>query len=222
MAEVSTLRSFLEGLDRSGLDVPNDMHVRLQLEDDDRAFLASPIHPAAFVFIALAQHNGIPTRLLDWSRVALYAAYFAAAGAAKSPDVPSRLSVWALRSDLVRAAQSHLGIENAPNAPFLEIRTAPRATNTNLHAQAGLFTLWDADKTKPLEQIVQQLLGLLDSAGHPWPIPNPPLVRFDLPTAQAPKLLRLLSNEQIDAARMFPSREGVVMAIKERALWDRP
>jgi hypothetical protein len=48
-----------------------------------------------------------------------------------------------------------------------------------------------------------------------------PLVRFDLPCAESPRLLRLLANEQINGARMFPGRDGVVMAMKEQCLWDQ-
>ena len=81
--EWNVLRRFLEGLDRSGLDVPNDILVRPHLDDGAHSFLRFPLYPAPLVFVALAAHHNIPTRLLDWSRVALNAAYFAAAGAAK-------------------------------------------------------------------------------------------------------------------------------------------
>jgi hypothetical protein len=230
--EFSLLAEFLQGLDRSGIDVPEGIFVRDLMQTSVR-FLTFPLHPAALIFVALAQHHDVPTRLLDWTRVGLHAAYFAAAGAAKhaaeTKTTDGHLSVWALREDFGVWAERDIQDgakreKREPDAarPQLRVVTAPRASNPNLHAQVGVFTESYSVKVEPIEEIVRSLLRILHEA---WPHPtgrkDPPLQRLDLPVSQAPRLLRLLANEQIDGARMFPGREGVVRAMKEHALWDQ-
>ncbi|HEY5373209.1 MAG TPA: FRG domain-containing protein [Polyangiaceae bacterium] len=201
--------------------------MRPLFEEGPTGLLSFPLDAAALIFVALAQHNGVPTRLLDWTRAGLNAAYFAATGAAKhateKKERVEALSIWALRTNFAGWADQNLGQQNSPYAPGLRVVTAPRASNPNLHAQAGVFTeSWSAI-VAPLEAIVGDLLvRLARDSSAPWPPAQPPLVRFDLPTAQAPRLLRLLAYEQVDAARMFPGLGGVVAAIQEQSLWDRP
>lgn len=43
-----------------------------------------------------------------------------------------------------------------------------------------------------------------------------------LPHSEARQLLRLLSDEGVDGASMFPGADGVVRAMRERVLWDDP
>jgi hypothetical protein len=50
----------------------------------------------------------------------------------------------------------------------------------------------------------------------------PDLRRIMLPVAEAPELLKLLSDEGIDASVLFPGPNGVVRAMREATLWRQP
>lgn len=83
--------------------------------------------------LALAQHHGLPTRLLDWTRNPLVAAYFAVSSAPKD----STARIYALQMDRVADTQ-------AIPSPF-EVdglyAFLPRSVAPRIIAQRGLFTI---------------------------------------------------------------------------------
>ena len=252
VAEYNRLHEFYRAVDIMGLCVPDDNqnfrtqagfdnHYRPKIEraqsGDDEWIFDEMLSVAA-----LAQHYGIKTRLLDWTFSPLVAAYFASCESASwLVDEQSlrllddqMMCVWALNYDWIIRIFSHV------RAPVI-IVTAPHASNPNLHAQRGVFTL---DRSRDIDPI---LLHFPSEGRHSIPVRRQPLdrslknyvnnlstpediirdngvsimVQLKLHISEAPRLLRILAERtNIHAGTVYEGFPGATKLIDEKKMYD--
>jgi hypothetical protein len=221
--EICELDQFLETADSIGLPLPEDTQLlRSYLKQArNKMDFWPPEHVLSLM--ALAQHHGVPTRLLDWSRHPLKAALFAAAGAVKAKDQSGHLSVWAFSLDVLLLCSATFSSLPYRPPPFTLV-TAPGATNSNLQAQEGVFTLAQyipGDESSVDRRSLDEVLGDWiakgnDSSSVGW------FHRITLPKSQADNLCLDLAHEGITKATLIPNFDGVVAAMKDMDRWYSP
>jgi hypothetical protein len=150
--------------------------------------------------LAMAQHHGLQTRLLDWSFSPYVAAYFAFSWFLfeKPGDQKGHVAVWAINRDEVES--------KAPPGQ-LEIVTVQDYENNRLGNQFGVFTFLKTNESSLEEYLTSSPVALSHA-----------LTKFELPRSQCQPALLDLMLMGIHHGTIFPGREGIAQMIRLRTL----
>ena len=216
----------LTSLDRlGGLEPP---HTKAHLEEFLlRNFIryGKPFLPPGpenlWEIMVIAEHHGLPTRLLDWTHSPLVAAHFATLNRRAGEDriiwklnwkmVHERFGlrdVVFLVSDLDAVLRERrfgspwefLNAEVSSAQEFVAILEPPAVTE-RISVQAGVFSFC-ASKTKTLDQILREA-DLGDA-----------LTRFVIPAERAEYMRDQLDLCTVDERRLFPGLDGVAAELR--------
>ena len=149
--------------------------------------------------LSLAQHNGIPTRLLDWTEDPLTAAFFATGDA----DEPVDLCVWAFRT-----YRTEFG-----KLPRVTLSAASNMGNPFIKAQSGVF-LAAEDAIDNRELFAKG--AWLPFNRHPEIAPQ--LTKLVLDGNERGRLRELLLREQRSDTHLRPSWGAAATALMKQ--WE--
>ena len=191
-----------------------ELHGKINISSNRRHDLNNPL--ASGALLALAQHHGYPTPLLDWTRCPYIAAYFAYENIAKNEAEQSKGYVrifvfdtekwvngpdWERRRDS-KYMQSVKHLDRAfPSITYLE--PSPE-DNIRLQSQKAVCMFSSFDD-------IEGYVRYLENENK-----NEYLKIFDLPVRDRAKAMIDLNEMDITAASLFPDLDGICKALKEK------
>ena len=233
--ESQLLQQFYKNCDDTGLYLPfiDEKNIYYLLNEDRIASTFPPFEywppKDYYELMSLAQHYGIPTRLLDWSRDLNVAIYFALSDYLRGKEIRENeyMTIWAMDA-------GSLELESKPLP--LKITKPRYHNNPNLHAQKGVFSVWSVSKKDIIDPIPTQdnSIRIIEKEVNDKPLEEllkdyieehrdlfkdiTYLYRIDLYDIkyQIPILYNYLEKEKATAQYLFPGYNGVTKYIKER------
>ncbi|OIU73152.1 FRG domain-containing protein [Rossellomorea aquimaris] len=247
-AELNILMNFYRAANYKGLNLPDVSFFRnhslemfpsidmLRIEIGDKWL------PNQFLEIAaLAQHYGLPTRLLDWSKDLYTSLYFASAGALHSEDDSKYLVLYAL---------DYFTIEFFKNTTAripLRLITPELYKNPNLNYQKGILSAWEYKtcyiqdlmkqnqvsgkeldellfplvNNKSLDVLIQEYVdeNNISWGGDGFEEQEPLIYKFYIPISLAHKIYDYLLKIGYGADRLFSGFEGISQMLKDNMVY---
>lgn len=186
-------------------------------------------------WLALAQHHGLPTRLLDWTENPLVALFFAV-----KDDVEHDAVVWAFitpyavieHEHTLEALDRELLMENNPKKDYSYLqeykldntihRYHPSHTSSRITAQQGFFTIQNFKediRTEPTEilsleeqyglDIYHMVVSGMDELWGPW------FKKYVVPSQCKASLRKQLDVLGTNHFALFPDLEGIAKKLRE-------
>lgn len=205
--EIEIINSFVTYCDRIGIKIPGDsqafrqQHLNMLHQGKwvDKPSLWP--NPEILDLLAMAQHHGVPTRLLDWTSQPYVALFFAISQSLSRTDdwtKETKLALWALNTSRIC------------RHPEIRIYRAAGAISPHLAAQHGLFTIHQHRGGYGRTITVEGLEELTDD------LPDPVFYKYTLPINEVIKLYKLLEKAGYNAASIYPSADGVGKAVIDK------
>lgn len=151
-------------------------------------------------WLAVAQHYGLPTRLLDWSQNPLVGLWFAVRSRTTSATMTRQCVVWIYQPD----DRNYVLDENSSpfkiSVPKLYL---PQHDITRIHAQSGLFTIHNFLEKK------KEFIPLQDDSRE-----QDKLAKVLIPSHCLDQIKTELECVGIHSATLFPDLDGLTRYIR--------